>query len=321
MLNAEEGGRFKGYREQSAFYSAMTVGEGGNAAVAKTKITQADAFFLTAQGNEDQKAFLDKLGITPDQDLPTQLRLLAPEITGPGGANKLFAAGFHETTRIGAVIKSAKAMKLFDATLKDPRLARARTDVLKLNTEYGESVPGRQQAAENAKFTETIKVGMQGLPLRAASLEAEARMIEQGRNKPRGIGESLQNMMRSGMSSFGGVSGENLNIDAEAVRQLVEKGKKAGVDVYKDFPRLDPAGFGGGFAVGSTSGTDYGAFQEDYKKASDTIAGKLDAAGNLIKSAAKDAAKAQMQAQAPSSQGRYPAGTGGGGGGFVPTRP
>jgi hypothetical protein len=285
MLNAEEGGRFKSYREQAAFYSATTVAEGGNAAVTKTKVSQSDDFFLTSQGNENGKAFLDKLGIRPDQDLPTQLRLLEPAVRGPGGQQKLFDAGFHETTRIKSIIKATKALKLYDATLADPRLARARTEAIARNNEYMGSGAGRQQVAENMEFEATVEAGMEGRTLKRAMTEARAGMINRGDLKSRGVFESLTRGYRSLAGSYGGVSGEEMEVKAEAVMQLRLQGQKVGVDIDKQYPGLatNYVGLDNSIRVGSDAGIDQGKFQKDFASAS----AKIDAAGKLITAAGR----------------------------------
>ena len=272
MLSSEEGGRFKSFEDMAARFG-NTTSIARSPAAAGTQIRQANRLLRKFNGQEEE-AFLRKVGITPENDYETSLRKIAPHVTGPDGDHVLMENGFGNSTERDSVIKQAKMNAVVDAQLKDPRIASARAGAIARNDEFAGTTQGQQRAAENSEFASTVEAGMTGERLKAARASARAAMIAEGRLKSRGIGESLTDKLRSGISAFGGVSGEDLRVDMEAVERLADEGKKVGIDVHREFPDLDITRGGRGMRAGTSAGTDEAAFQADFAKA----AGRIDAA-------------------------------------------
>lgn len=319
----EGGGRFKDYREMGARFAASTVNQAGSSARAKTRIIQSDRLLRKFNGG-DEEAFLRKIGITPDDDYESAIRKIEPHIKGKNGDQVLMNAGFGNSTERLAVIEEAKMNSIVDkqiAGMLSPQAAQAQA--VARNNEFPSTVTGRQQAAENAEFAATVGEGVKGEPLKAARANARARMIAEGRLKPRGIYDSLEDKLRSGITSFGGVSGEDLNVDREAVDELRREGRKVGVDIDGQFPRLDITRGGRGMKIGgweTDAGTDESAFQSEFSKAS----GAIDAAKNLKKAAGflNAAADGLNQQQDGGGRGGDPGpNAGNGGAGVNPRRP
>jgi hypothetical protein len=275
MLDSEEGGRFASMESLSARFAATTFAA-RSPAMAATQIRQSNRLLRKAIG---------QYGITAEDDYETALGKISPFISGPQGDQVLIDAGFHNTTEVASVRKQAAMTKVVEAAKADPRMARAKAEAAARNEEFAGSIQGKQRAAENAEFASTVEAGLAGEALKAARVNARAAMIREGRLKAKNVDEGLRDKMRSGISSFGGVSGEDLRVDIEAVRQLTEEGKKYGVDVQAEFPALNPEynGMKGSMRIGANAGNDEAAFARDFASAS----AKVEAAGKLLIGASK----------------------------------
>jgi hypothetical protein len=278
----EGGGRFKDYTEMAARLAASTVNQAGRADRAKTRIVQSDRL-LQKLAFDDESELGRKAKITSDDDYEAAIRKIGPLL--PGNvveAHKMLAdAGYRNSTERLALIEEAKMNGIVDKQLAGVNPAKSTATAVARNAEYPSTIPGKQQAAENEEFAQTVRVGIQGEGLKAARAEARADLINRGELKPKGVGGSLADMFNSQVASMGGVSGEDLRVDAKAVALLRGEGRRVGVDIDKEFPTLDPVRTDGRQGLFSNAGSDEAAFQAEFAAAS----GRVDAAKALRKAA------------------------------------
>jgi hypothetical protein len=291
MLDSEEGGRFDSLESLSARFGSTTFAARSPAAAA-TQIRQANRLIRKFNGGDEEK-FLRNQGITPDMDYETAMHRLAPALTGANPDLVLAQAGFANSTERDSAIKQIRLNGVVDKAKTDPRIEAARAGAVQANAAFAGSLTGRQQGAENDEFAATIEAGMTGEALKAGRTSARARMIAEGRLKTRGIGEALADSFRSMTESGGGVSGEDLNVDREAVAELKRRAAAAGVDLGSRYPGLNEnAGYFSkdkGVRFNTTAGTDEAGFQAQFNAASNEVdaARKVDQAGRLLIDAAK----------------------------------
>ncbi|WP_435005158.1 hypothetical protein P12x_003052 [Tundrisphaera lichenicola] len=283
MLDSEEGGRFSDYASLAARFGATTF-KAKSPAAAATQIRQANRLLRKFNG-KDEEAFLRKHGVTPEDDYESALRKITPSISGPDADQVLAKAGFANSTERDSVIKQADMNKVVDEARKDPRMAAARANAGKLNADYLATIPAQQVGAENAEFAATIEAGLAGEKLRTARAHARARMIQRDTLKPGVFGKLADYAVSA--TTGGGISGEDLRVDQEAINSLVQGGQKVGVDVLGKFPGLD---FGPRLLLG---GNDEKAITENFSRASQAVEA---AGGDPFGGAPKNAAQAAKQA-------------------------
>jgi hypothetical protein len=285
----EGGGRFKNYPEMAARLAASTVNQAGSAARAKTRIVQSDRLLRKLAGDNESTLGV-KAGITDDDDYETAIRKLAPHIAGSGGDKALVDSGFANSTERLAIIEEAKMNGIVDKQLSSmPSGAAASRIAVAKNSEYPTTDTGRQQAAENADFASTVNVGLMSKRLKAAQDNARSRLANP--NQPGG-----QQLMPKGASVavdlyrhipgfFSGFSPQEQRVNEEAIRGLVAEGSAVGLDVGAKYPRLanNHIGMGGEILYSDDLAIEFGKASGDVEAAR-----KLNQAGDLIKSAAKD---------------------------------
>jgi hypothetical protein len=238
MLESDEGGRFKDFPSMSARFAATTVSTAGRPSIAATQIRQANRLLRKFNGQAEE-AFLRQADISPEDDYETALRKIAPHIAGPQGDLVLAQNGFGNSTERASVVKQAKMIPVVDQQLKDARMAAARANAVVNNEAFSTTETGRKRTAENVEFESEVETGLNTEGLRSMRANARGKMADPnqpgGQRLKAGLGQSILDMSES-IYTFGGVSGEDLRVDANAYKNLVKGGNEVGVDVRKLAP-------------------------------------------------------------------------------------
>lgn len=229
----EGGGRFQDYTQMAARMAASTVNQAGSAARAKTRIVQSDRLLRKLAYDEESELGL-KAKIRPEDDYETAIRKLEPHIKGDRGDRLLKDSGYANSTERIAVIEEAKMNSIVDKQLEGIDLRKSTARATAKNEEFPTTITGRQQAAENAEFATSVENGLAGERLKMARTTARARMADPnqpgGQQLKAGFGQSILDMSNSAFT-MGGISGEDLRVDREAMYGLIEGGRKVGVNV------------------------------------------------------------------------------------------
>ncbi len=285
----ENGGRFASIPQMSANYAATTI-RAKSPAIAATQIRQANRALRKFNGQEEEAA-LKGAGITLDDDYMTALRKMAPFVTGPGGDKYLADNGFGNSTERSALISQAKLIPVVDKQLADEsgRVKAARDNASTTNAAFGQTMNGVTRDKDNATFQAEIETGLRGERLKQGRQAATARMIDPnqpgGQRFKAGMAQSIFDMSNSAWS-LGSTTGEQMRVDAEAIKGLIEGGSRVGVDVRQQFPDL-------AWSAGAMHPLDSDKLQSQYGQAYDAV---KKAGGDPFGGAPQQAAKAMQQA-------------------------
>jgi hypothetical protein len=223
--------------------------------------------------------------VTNDMDFEEMLRKFEPHILGPDGDDVLKAHDYTNSIERRDIMAAARLRQQVEANLANPRMKAAATRALADSEAFDSTTVAITQQADNADFASTIEVGMTAERMKSMKAAATSRMKDRGELQAGIIGTILdknQSLFTTGL----GVSGEDLRGDAEAMRGLIEGGRKAGVDVRRIAPtashRMDA-----GMAL------DEGQVQQEINRAFDAV---TRAGGDPFGGAPKRAAQALRNA-------------------------
>jgi len=292
----EEGGRFRDFPSMSARFAATTVSTAGKAAVAANQIRQTNRALRKFGTDKPEGEFLRKAGVTARDTYEEALAKVAPLIAGPDGDQVLIKAGFGNEREREGLVKQSKMTQVVEQQLKDPRMRAANVEAISRNDAFGSTLIGKERGAANEQFASRIENGMQGERLRAGREAAIGRMSDP--KQPGGQrlkAGAVQSVLDMGNAIFAGATGrtatgEEIRVDSEAIRGVIEGGKKAKVpvDVRAQFPDL-------AYSMDKSHPLDSDKLQRQYGQAYEAVTA---AGGDPFGGNAKGAGQAAKQAAA-----------------------
>jgi hypothetical protein len=285
--------------------------------------------FLNESGldNETQADFIKKSGMGDakgDFNKLKALKAYVEKVNPPDVGKYLEAQGYGNTTDVRSVVGMMGNVDVLEKRIAKSEQVRMNGNAALARIAANQASAGTIDArAAASEFSSDIELGMTADKLVKGQTFARAQLKDP--NQPGGQqyaangGTVLGDIWRGVTGYFAGVSGQDQRVNEKAIKNLIEGGNAVNVDVPKQFPHLAENLYGKlqhaeQFAADYTSavGMVEAAGGDPY---GNSVAKKLDAAANLIKSAAKDAAQGnQRGGSAP------PQMPGNGGAGFVPGR-
>jgi hypothetical protein len=257
----------------------------------------------TGLGHEEQEAFIKESGMGAVKGDYNKLKALRDHLekVKPEDVGKfLESKGYGNTTDVRSVVGMMGNVDVLKQNIDEAKRRAANgAETLAMNAANQKEEGTGDVRAEATEFSSDIELGLTASKTARGQQFARARLKDPtqpgGQRYVATGGQILGDMWRGVTGYFAGLSGQDQRVNDDAIQRLVEGGKKVNVDVAGKFPHLmenllgkvqQPEQYNADYGaaagmVEAAGGDPYGA---------NNAAKKLDAAGTMIKQAARDLA-------------------------------